>query len=988
MWFRNVSIVCAVLATVGCVCLAQAEETGPKEEVFTGELLSYPGAWSFQIPRHHIIVVSDAQLEALSNPDQVVDLSLTHDKREQSLRQVCEQARGIGARTLIIAFDHFFSQYRKGADSAPRKLMPDTQEYIDRIAAISKFAGEYGLGLELSLLTPLEIGPGYAAETGESGLWMHYRKGIRDPKSGDYSVELWRQTGWSNNKGPVVLKDAGVRVFAFRERGVPGASCRAVDPSDIVEITDTAKVQIFEGLRRGSGEYGAVRVRVHGTGGGDGRDKVLVVQQYHTPEMDYFSENALPYLQKLCDRYADAGVRLNALYSDEMHIQQDWHYFSHHDNGTFALRYVSPGFQRRFAEKYGAEYGDFAKYMIYFTTGQEDAANDLTAKQDITHVFGGSPEEIQRTALFRSRYYRMLQDGVVDLFTAAKRHMEGRMGRLLEARAHATWAESPTIDKWETGRQPHQQHQYEYTPNFVWSCTVHQAAAACQDYFKWGDFLTGNGNDHAEGGWLDRNYMGLSLACSTGIINRIPYSYGAHWGMPAAVNERRDALVNAFGAAGAPYYDMTRQMRHRDVGVLMLYPLDLVAVNERFGSWMVQYAYANMITQAKLVELGRVENGAILLGGRRFTTLAALFEPFPSKQFLSMVKEFVSTGGKLVWSGPPPVLDTDGDSALAPWSELMGVGYTPGQDDGILGPGRTIAFGGTLARVPPMTVLTHFTVDRLYPITPGEGVETVASSGRHVLGALKHHDGGGLSLTLGFRPRDDQSASLGYESRQWFELLTAIGAYPATGKFPDVNDNTEYLSRTTPYLCCRFPDGTVAVAPHLRDVEECWPGGFAREKEKDDELMKGVVLPTDRTELAAFKVNGREVTYSGRLALSFNSDDGGNLSAFAGMDCDRITINGKETVFADKKMPLVAWAPVEQGRQVENGAVMILFYWGEGLLTLPAPDLPEAVAVVCQGALPGSRGEVMEHTLGNGVLTVKADAAHANRWIYVTSPSH
>ena len=65
---------------------------------------------------------------------------------------------------------------------------------------------------------------------------------------------------------------------------------------------------------------------------------------------------------------------------------------------------------------------------------------------------------------------------------------------------------------------------------------MHQAASACSDYFKWGDFLTGNGNDHAEGGWLDRNYFALALGCSTGILNEVPYSYAAHWGMPGPIS--------------------------------------------------------------------------------------------------------------------------------------------------------------------------------------------------------------------------------------------------------------------------------------------------------------------------------------------------------------------------------------------------------------------------------------------------------------------
>src|SRR5262249_17849887 len=155
--------------------------------------------------------------------------------------------------------------------------------------------------------------------------------------------------------------------------------------------------------------------------------------------------------------------------------------------------------------RYGAEYADFAKYLVYFVYGQEDYAHDLSAKSGVMHVFGTTPEAIRQTALFRARYYRLLQDGVTDLFVAAKKHAEKRMGYRLEARAHATWAESPTVDRWDTGQENMFRNGYEVTSNFVWSNTVHQAASACADYFKWGDFLTGNGNDHAEIGWLDRN---------------------------------------------------------------------------------------------------------------------------------------------------------------------------------------------------------------------------------------------------------------------------------------------------------------------------------------------------------------------------------------------------------------------------------------------------------------------------------------------------
>ena len=453
--------------------------------------------------------------------------------------------------------------------------------------------------------------------------------------------------------------------------------------------------------------------------------------------------------------------------------------------------------------------------------------------------------------------------------------------------------------------------------------------------------------------------------------------------MPNAISERRSAVQTAFGAAGAPHHSMVQDMAHRDVSVLMLYPLDLVATNERFGSWMSQYGYANQITQAKLLEMGRVNSGGIDIAGRRYTTLLTQFEPFPSKKLLAMMKDMAEGGGRVIWSGPPPVLDADGDPAGAAWSALSGCVYTPRADDGLVAPGRQVAFEGSLAAVPAMTVLTDFRVDRLYPLEPAEGIEVTARSGKHIIGARKTFPGGGSFTTLGFRPRDDQAASLGYESRQWFEILSALGAYAPTGVFGAQNDNTEYLSRTTDYLACRFPNGAVSVAPHLRSVEECWPGGFARKQDQDAEIMSRITMPSDRTALEGFRVNGHEVSFNGRLTTTFRVDDQKRLIAFCGSDCQKISVDGVVTEFSDKPMALVAWAPVLASRKVDGGAVLQLFYIGEGNLRIPAPGLAGPVDVVSEGSKPGSRGEVLESSLENGMLLVHAVPQFGHRWIYV-----
>ena len=984
---RPIAAAFAIAALLAGAALPQEDtaDMSVPENLYVGELVSYPGPFAFQLGKQAIILVSDAELETLSaDPDAVLDLSLTFDKREDSLRAICERARAAGQRTLLISFDHFFKQYRPGQDT-PRRLMPDTEEYADHIAKVAEFAAGYGLALELSLLSPLEIGPGYRDQTGESGVWMHYRKGLRDPQTGAFSVQLWRQLQWCNNKGPLSIEDAGVRVFAFRERPVPGTPYLAVDPADIVEITDAAQVEVWEGTRVRLGDYAAVRIEVSGQGRADVGDlnRVLVVQSYRTPEMDYFSEQALPFLKGLVDMYVDRGVHFNALYSDEMHIQQDWGYFAHHDNGEFALRYVSDGLRRRFAEEYGAEYEDFAKYLVYFCRGQEDTRNDLRAKEGMMHVLGPTPEDIRRTSLLRARYYKLLQDGVVDLFVDAKRYMERAMGHKLESRAHATWAESPTIDRWDTGHDHGARNMYEYTSNFIWSCTVHQASAACHDYFKWGEFLTGTGNDHSEGGWLDRNYYGLALGCSTGIVNEVPFSYAAHWGSPQEITMRHGWLQSAFGTASSPQHNTVQDMQHRDVDVMMLYPLDLVSADERFGSWMTQYGYANYIPAWQAVEMGKVEDGALIIAGRRFTTLAALFEPHPPAALLDLMEQLVDQGGRVVWSGPPPLLSFEGEPLLERWQNLFGVDHVPVPRGGWVTPGRLVRFEGPLESVSEMIILTDLLVDLTYPVTPRDGTEVAARCKRDIVGTQRRANSGGSATFLGFRPRDDQSGSLGYDQRTWFEILYSLGSYGGTGAFSDANDNTEVLSRTGDWLACRFPNGAISVSPHLRGYEESWGGGFGRRPEEDEEVLRDNPPPPREMRLERYRVWGHTVDYVGHGVMSFRVDDAGNVVAFAGQACAEITVDGKTWRFTDQPSGGVMWAPVREDCRVPGGAVMTIYAGVDGELRVPAAGLPASVTVVAEGPRPGSRGAQIPSRLEGEALVLTLEPGHPFGPLYV-----
>ncbi len=958
------------------------------QHIYETPIIRYVGPWLFHLPKAHIIIVRDDELRTLTDPDKEINISLTPQPQITTLRKICEDAQKRGVRTLIIAFDHFFSQYRPGQDT-PRTLTPDTDEYIQLMSQISKFTEQYGIGLELSFLTPLELRTEFTKQTGESGQWMQFVKDIRDPETGAYSVNLFKHKQWANNKGSINLELAEVKVFAFNEQRF-GNQYRAVLPQTITEISETAQIEEYSGINVKRGDFLATKIRVYGKGAVEKTkgDKILVVLIYKTPEMDYFSENAFPFLKSLCDKYLEAGIKLHGLYSDEIHIQQDWAYHSHHERGQFNLRYVSPGFQKVFAQKYGNEYSNLAPYMLYFVQGQDIFIEDLSAHQPVQHIIYPGLEGILRTALFRARYYRLLQNGVADLFVSAKKYLEGKIGHQLEARAHATWAESPTCDYWNRNTcEKFWNYAYEYTPEFIWSNTVHQASSACYDYFKWGEFLTGNGNDHPEGGFLDRNYFGLALACSTGNINEYYNSYCAHWGMPPEISNRRQALCDVFGANPWLPFAMVEDFRHRVSDVLILYPLDLVAVDERFGSWMIQYGYADYITSEKLLELGEFENGKCKIKDREYKTIVALFEPFPPAGLLEKLQTFVDTGGNLIWSGPPSYLNFDGERIIDKWSEIFGINVEINQSLGCSASGKEIEFLNDLSHLPPMPILTNFPVDYIYPITPLEPARPIAKCKDKIVGSVKQIDnGGGKAIYLGFRPRDNQCGSLGKETRWLFDILCSFNAYTPSGKFQDYNDNPEYLTRNSKYVMTRFPNGAIAIAPHLKDLEEDWEGGFARDPERDKRIIERLNLPPNTIELNETKIWGHTITYVGTRAVAFRVDSSYNLIAFAGSNSKEITIDGKNYVFSETPLNFVGWAPVPEERKVANGAIMTAIASGSGTLSIPMTHFNfDNYTTYTEGSIPGTIGETIpsEFNSSEKILKITLTPSAQRKIIYI-----
>lgn len=887
------------------------------------------------------ILTNDQQLRDLANsPEKEIDNTTGINKSKLSLKQAVEQAKGWHSDQITIAFDEFFRQYRDDRNTE-RKLTPDMDEYVDCIAKISDYTTKNaGAGLQLSLLSPLELGQAYRNQTGNTGKWVAFKVGMRNAQTGKFSLQMWQQTLWTNNKGATPVKLCAVRAYAFKGKQV-GKTKIAVNPDDIKELKNVNH-EVLAAIGRESGTIPQRRLRIFGEEAGlEGYDNVLVLLEYETQEIDYFADDALPFLKNLLKKYRAAGVNLRSLYCDEMHIQQDWDYFAHQEDGQFNLRFYTEGMGRMMSRKTGMPFD--IRHMLYFVNQPLIYKPTVEAIVNVEYVLGGKPVDVQRTYLMRDSYYRLLNDHVVDLFVEAKQYGEKLFNREFRTGAHSSWAESPTIDKWETPDNTYAAN-YEYTPNFLWSNTVHQASAACYDYFKWGEYLQPTGNDFCECGWLDRNYYGAAMAASIGVVNKIPNAYAAAWGMPAESNERRMAINYAYGCDPPENIRLITNGVHRDIDVLMLYPMNLVAVDPRFGSWMTQYGYANYITSDMMLRMGEITpEGKIRVAEKEYGTLAVLYEPLPEQGELDFMEKFLNAGGKVLWMSAPPMLDKGGKDCSAQWQRIFGAKCKFGTDNGKAASGKRIEFTGLMKGIEPQTILTDFIVDRIYPAETA-GSEVAATCNGETIGTVKNYPNGGRACFMGCRLRDDQSRSLGYESRNMFEVLNSLGAYPASGAFKGVNDNPAYLSRTGGYFVSSFPNGTAMVVNHYRTHVENWDGNFSRNGEYDARILKDNPLPGDTITLKNAAVNGHRVSYTGRLSMGFNVK-GKRLCAFYGQQCNEITVDGRKYKFAATKLNDITFGPVKGDMSHYN-----LYANGAEEITIPVPAAAKSAKATVDGA--------------------------------------
>lgn len=825
-----------------------------------------------------IIVIEDDQLRTYArDPDEVYHFkgSNSYNFPADSLNGIADKAAASGCNCLTFFHDYFFGGNK-------RELELSSPEYIKITKAIADAAAKRGMGIGASVVNPLDLGRSFKERIGVGGQHRTYAEGRLS--GGEFRFPAYLADVWVNNKGPVKLCYDKVRLFAFTETHEEGSRFAVVDPSSVNEITEGFEAKISEEEWYADKALGRRHMEISGSTALPG-NRVFAVLYMDTPEMDYFHPEAKKYIKDVIDDYTKENIKFTELYSDEMHIQFDWN-FSHFGPHEIPTRYMTPNFEKYLAENADPLFADADRALIYMAYATGADAEEYGTPY-VQHVIGGSPAQLWRTFRMRDRYFELLQDRVVGMTIEAENYIARINGFMPVAHGHATWQESPTCDQYTPAGlfiagANSGACQYDYTPDYVYSSTVREAISACYDYFKWNDYFTGGGNDFCECGWFDRDYYGGAMTASMASLNKYRSCYWGSWGFPNEVGERHHYVSLAYGGERDPRVSIVTQGTARVCDVAIIYPKDLTACEERFGSWTTQYGYANFVTADKLIELGSVENGRMTVGGCSYTAILVAFEPFYDEKLLRKLSEFAENGGTVLWTSTPAC---DESGLPAPeWSKLFGVNCAIPAACGKNA--SEVEFTGILDAVKPMKVLTGFLPDLVYPIKTTDACPA-AYAGGELIGAFAKR-GKGQVCYLGCRLRDDQSGESGDNVDTMFRVLLALGAYPG-------EDNTEAISRESEYFCSRFPNGTAAVCNHTYKMKERWEGGFARNAEHDAEALRNYPYLTPlELKLNEMRVNGDVISYDGYGIVEWKKDDSGALNGFMGRKCTGMTLNGVE----------------------------------------------------------------------------------------------
>ena len=865
------------------------------------------------IRRANILLTEDDKLRTYANnPEVQYTPKLANNQTSgvsSSMKDVCESAKNKKAEIITFFHDHFFG-------GGERELHLTHPEFIDCTKKLSEYAEKYGIGIGASVTNPLDLGRTFKQDMGVGGQHRFFAEGARNA-DGSFKFNGVLSERWTNNKGHIYPQYNHARLFAYTEKD-NGSAYLVIDPDSIYEIpeneyTCTISKEPFEL----SNYFGNQHVIVEGKTNLPG-NRIFAVFYVDTPEMDYFHPEVKNYIHGVIDMYRNEGVEFMELYSDEMHIQFDWA-FAHFGPHEIPSRYMTENFQNSLA-KIDPIFADFDKALIYF--GYDMLVDRKTlGRSNTQHVIGDSASDLYRTFHMRRTYFEMLQDQVVGMCCDARDYIRDtyvkHKGWDPLCLGHATWQESPTCDQYgvgHTGRY-HRAVQngicaYDYSSDYVYSSTIREAISGCYDYFKWNDYFSYGGTDFCECGWFDRNYYGGAMSASLGALNRNEVASWGAWGFPTEARKRFSNVSQGFSGGGRGLREAIVTFgRPRDIDVLYVYPKDLTAVEERFGSWMVQYGYCNYCPADRIVNLGKIEKGKLKLGIGTYSTIVVGFEPFYNEEFMDMLERFVRGGGNLIWNAAPAALANG--KIPTRWLKLFGLKSAETLVEG--GAAHEVRFSGILSDIPKMKIPTDMLPDRIYRVKIGSGA-AVANDNNSVIGSTRKY-GLGRATYIGCRLRDDQSGESGDAPSTLFDVLKTLGAYGGA----DVPDNTETISRKTEYFATHFNNGAISICRHYKTMRELWPdGSFRRKEEEDAKFLENyqLMVPLD-LDFDEFSIQGHKITYTGKNLLQYRLSSRGKLIGFKGDDTCGITVDGKKYNIT-KEPASTAFNQIEESRLPEG----------------------------------------------------------------------
>ena len=846
---------------------------------------------NIMVNRDIILLTEDDKLRAYANsPYEKYTPKYANDQVEfdnSSLADVCERGKKNKVEILTFFHDHFFG-------GGKRELHLTHPEFIECTKKISDFAAKYGIGIGASVTNPLDLGRTFKADIGVGGGHRFFTEALLNP-DGSFEFNGILSKQWANNKGHIYPEFTKARLFAYTEE-FDGSPYIVINPDTVYEIpTDDYTCTLCDEPYELSVHFGDLHAKIKGKTSCKG-NRVFAVLYMDTPEMDYFHPKVTEYVHGIIDTYRERGVEFMELYSDEMHIQFDWDLGGHFGPRELPTRYMTDSFQN-YLSNIDPIFSDFDRALIYF--GYDMAVDKKEwGKKDTQHVIGKSSADLYRTFNLRKTYFESLQTRVVDMCCDARDYIRDtyvkNAGWDPVCYGHATWQESPTCDRYGDGGAEGMFNNaminnictYVYTPSYTYSSTIREAISACYDYFKWNDYFSYGGTDFCECGWFDRNYYGGAMSASLASLNRNEICAWGAWGFPDEAKKRFIPVQNGYGSY-TPREGIVNWNRPRDIDVLYIYPKDLTMIEEKFGSWMVQYGYCNFCPADRVATLGKIKDGKLFLGICKYSTIVVGFEPIYNEDFLSLLCDFAKNGGTVIWNSTPTA-DKDG-TIPAPWLELFGIESAATVTEGR--GAKSISFAGMLDGIEDMNVPTSYLPDRTYEIKISDMATPIAYADGTLIGCTRKY-GQGRVTYIGCRLRDDQSGESGDAPSTLFDVLKAHGAYGGKNSL----DNPETISRKSEFFASKFPNGTYSLCRHYRTMRELWPEGiFMRHQDVDAKFLEtyDMLVPTS-LDFEDFSLDGHKITYSGENFLQYRLDCDGNLCGFRGDNTRGITIDGKE----------------------------------------------------------------------------------------------